>query len=157
VALWDLQNNREASLSDALGHERVTVWSTNTTLREGGYKYTGWDKGFSNEQSAESWAKPSQNGRIDFEGITPRGEFTRYRTYYNLNGWFPVTLAATLAGVGWQSATAIFSSAVDLADVGRSIATSRPWYDSAYPMIYTGNEWVGGGPMNYIALDEPRR
>ena len=154
MALWDMGNDREADLSQVLSSERITVWSTNTEVKEGGYFYTGWDKGFDNEVAAEAWQQPWQRGFGDFS-VNSSERFTGYRVYTDWNGWVYVTLGA--AALGKPDTPAAFGAlVVDLVDAGVNLR-DKANIDRRYPLLYTGNEWLGHGTPSYFSLRPPAR
>ncbi|MFZ2488909.1 MAG: hypothetical protein WAZ19_12385 [Anaerolineae bacterium] len=155
MALWDMEGNREADLSQVLSSERITVWSTNTEVKEGGYFYTGWDRGFANEVAAEAWQQPWQSGFGDFF-VSSSERFSGYRVYTDWNGWFVATLLATAVGGKPDTPAAFGALAVDLADKGIDLANNA-FVDRKYPLLYTGNEWLGHGTPSYFALRPPSR
>ncbi len=154
MALWDMKGSREADLAQVLSSDRITVWSTNTEVKEGGYFYTGWDKGFANEVAAEAWRQPWQRGFGDFY-VLSSARFTGYRVYTDWNGWFYVTLGA--AALGKPDTPAAFGAlVVDLVDAGIDLK-DKANIDRRYPLLYTGNEWLGHGTPSYFALRPPKR
>jgi len=154
MALWDMGNGREADLSQVLSSERITVWSTNTEVKEGGYFYTGWDKGFNNEVAAEAWRQPWQSGFGDFS-VNSAERFTGYRVYTDWNGWVYVTLGA--AALGKPDTPAAFGAlVVDLVDAGINLR-DKANIDRRYPLLYTGNEWLGHGAPSYFSWRPPTR
>ena len=150
MAVWDLNNQNEVNLSDVLAHDRITVWSTNTEVDEGGYFYTNWDKGFLDEGEAEAWASPQEKGFGDLT-ITPKEAYTRYRVFTDWNGWFPITWAGTLLSGKPTTPNAYISLAIDLSDKGISMK-NRSYIDRVYPLVYTGNAWTGEGSSTYTKI-----
>ncbi len=155
MALWDMKGSREADLAQVLSSDRITVWSTNTEVKEGGYFYTGWDKGFANEVAAEAWQQPWQRGFGSFFASSSE-RFTGYRVYTDWNGWFLTTMLATAFGGKPDTPAAFGALVVDLTDKGIDLANNA-FVDRRYPLLYTGNEWLGQGASSYFALRPPSR
>ena len=155
MVVWDMNKNTTVSLGNVLQNQQITVWSTNTEVKEGGYFYIGWDKGFASEVAAEQWRRPWQRGFGDFS-VSSSERFTGYRVYTDWNGWFLTTLLATAVGGKPDNLAAFGALVVDVTDKGIDLANNA-FIDRRYPLLYTGNEWLGQGPSFYSALRPPAR
>ena len=82
--------------------------------------------------------------------------FTGYRVYTDWNGWFIVTLFATALGGKPDTPAAFGALVVDLTDKSIDL-TNSALIDRRYPLLYTGNEWLGQGTPSYFALSRPSR
>ncbi len=143
LLLINLDTGNGATFAEILGHDNVTIWSTNTEVGAGGYFFTNWDKGFLDEVSAKTWARPGLSGVDDFikAGSKYNNHYPRTgpRKYYNLNGRFLYDVATF-----WDNPKSVYDLAllgIDATLLAVDLSDNQ-MYDGVYPMMYTGPAWI---------------
>ncbi len=155
MAVWNLTNNSLSDLDEVFSHGRFTIWSRNTDFNNSGYYFTGYAKGI-DSIAGETWATPSINSFNDLgNSIKPNAQYSSYREYKDYGFWDMTAFTVSVFSLALD-----LPSVFGLGDSARNIYTGvkfgdHPLIDNTYPLVYTGNEWVPSGPLQYFSFNSP--